>query len=95
MIEGEKFKSVKCYGSTAVSKTASRGSTPCAYANYAGVAQLVERGPSKSDVAGSTPVTRSILASVVKLVDTRDLKSLGRNAVPVQVRLRVPSSGIA
>ena len=30
-------------------------------------------------------------ASVVKLVDTRDLKSLGRNAVPVRVRPLVPT----
>jgi len=30
-------------------------------------------------------------ARVVKLVDTRDLKSLGRNAVPVRVRPRAPS----
>ena len=30
-------------------------------------------------------------ASVVKLVDTRDLKSLGRNAVPVRVRPLVPN----
>ena len=30
------------------------------------------------------------LARVVKLVDTRDLKSLGRKAIPVQVRSRVP-----
>ena len=29
-------------------------------------------------------------ARVVELVDTRDLKSLARNSVPVQVRLRVP-----
>jgi hypothetical protein len=41
MIEGEKFKSVKCYGSTAVSKTASRGSTPCTDAKLVNVAQLV------------------------------------------------------
>ena len=27
---------------------------------------------------------------MVELVDTRDLKSLGGNAVPVQARLRVP-----
>ncbi len=30
-------------------------------------------------------------ARVVELVDTRDLKSLDRNIVPVQVRPRVPS----
>ena len=30
------------------------------------------------------------LARVVELVDTRDLKSLDRNIVPVQVRPRVP-----
>jgi hypothetical protein len=29
-------------------------------------------------------------ARVVKLVDTRDLKSLGGNPMPVQVRLRAP-----
>jgi hypothetical protein len=31
---------------------------------------------------------------VVELVDTRDLKSLDRNIVPVQVRPRVPSHSI-
>ena len=31
-------------------------------------------------------------ARVVELVDTRDLKSLDRNIVPVQVRPRVPAS---
>ena len=31
-----------------------------------------------------------LLARVVELVDTRDLKSLDRNIVPVQVRPRVP-----
>ncbi len=31
-----------------------------------------------------------VLARVVELVDTRDLKSLDRNIVPVQVRPRVP-----
>ena len=30
-------------------------------------------------------------ARVVELVDTRDLKSLARNSVPVQVRPRVPT----
>ena len=30
-------------------------------------------------------------ARVVELVDTRDLKSLDRNIVPVQVRPRVPT----
>ena len=33
-------------------------------------------------------------ARVVELVDTRDLKSLDRNIVPVQVRPRVPSTNI-
>jgi hypothetical protein len=33
---------------------------------------------------------RSISARVVKLVDTRDLKSLARKSVPVQVRPRAP-----
>src|SRR5690606_40978721 len=31
-------------------------------------------------------------ARMVKLVDTRDLKSLGRKAVPVRFRLRAPSA---
>ncbi len=31
-----------------------------------------------------------IAARLVKLVDTRDLKSLGRKALPVQVRQRAP-----
>ena len=34
---------------------------------------------------------RRELARVVELVDTRDLKSLDRNIVPVQVRPRVPN----
>ena len=33
-------------------------------------------------------------ARVVELVDTRDLKSLDRNIVPVQVRPRVPHTWI-
>jgi hypothetical protein len=46
--------------------------------------------------AGSIPTPASIFwlqdsAQVVKLVDTRDLKSLGRNAVPVRFRLWAPS----
>ena len=48
---------------------------------YAGIAQLVERQPSKLNVAGSSPVSRSnfslrkLEALVVELVDTQDLKS--------------------
>ena len=46
----------------------------------AGIAQLVERQPSKLNVAGSSPVSRStsfleVDALVVELVDTQDLKS--------------------
>lgn len=33
-LEAKKNKSVKCYGSTSVSKTESRGSTPCTDAKY-------------------------------------------------------------
>ncbi len=46
--------------------------------------------------SGSNPVGASILLSVlryarvVKLVDTRDLKSLARKSVAVQVRPRAP-----
>ncbi len=35
-------------------------------------------------------LSRNISARVVKLVDTRDLKSLARKSVPVQVRPRAP-----
>ena len=35
---------------------------------------------------------RPFAAGVVKLVNTRDLKSLGRMALPVQVRPPAPSS---
>ena len=38
------FLSVKCYGSTAVSKTASGGSTPSTDANYVGVAEWLRSG---------------------------------------------------
>ena len=45
----------------------------------AGIAQLVERQPSKLNVASSSLVSRSITtvmdALVVELVDTQDLKS--------------------
>ena len=50
------------------------------------------------DSGFSLQLKRSIIlislqyARVVELVDTRDLKSLARNGVPVQVRLRVPLS---
>src|SRR5215207_6740632 len=40
----------------------------------------------KSVYAGSIPTTASIPAWVAKLVDARDLKSLGRKAMPVRVR---------
>ena len=36
------------------------------------------------------PTPSSKYARMVKLVDTRDLKSLGRKAVPVRFRLRAP-----
>ena len=55
----------------------------------------------KAVYVGSIPASASIkkivisdinnYARVVELVDTRDLKSLARNSVPVQVRLRVPN----
>ena len=59
----------------------------------------VEHNLAKVGAAGSNPVSRSsyicgvlpaCIARVVELVDTRDLKSLGRLAVPVQVRPRAP-----
>jgi hypothetical protein len=37
------------------------GSNPSLSTNFAGIAQLVERKPSKLGVAGSSPVSRSIL----------------------------------
>ena len=47
----------------------------------------------KSKTYNTRLIKRSNLkyARVVELVDTRDLKSLDRNIVPVQVRPRVPS----
>lgn len=57
--------SVKCYGSTAVSKTASGGSTPPTLANlfflivFASIAQLVEHTPDKGEVVGSEPTRRT------------------------------------
>ena len=46
----------------------------------------------KSKTYNTRLIKRSNLkyARVVELVDTRDLKSLDRNIVPVQVRPRVP-----
>ena len=38
------FKSVKCYGSTSVSKTEGRGSTPCTDAKYVSVAEWLRKG---------------------------------------------------
>ena len=55
----------------------------------------------KSVDLGSTPgsastllayIMQALVARVVKLVDTRDLKSLARKSVPVQVRPRAPLS---
>ncbi len=40
------------------------------------------------------PAHLAIQARVAKLVDARDLKSLGRNTVPVQLRPRAPSLNI-
>jgi hypothetical protein len=40
------------------------GSNPSLSTNFAGIAQLVERKPSKLGVAGSSPVSRSILCIV-------------------------------
>ncbi len=35
-----------------------------AFSSYAGVAQLVERQPSKLNVAGSNPVSRSLIKTI-------------------------------
>ena len=51
------FLSVKCYGSTAVSKTASRGSTPCTDANLMLCSSVVEHSPDKRKAGGSFPPT--------------------------------------
>ena len=68
---------------------------------FATLAQLVERNLAKVEVTSSNLVCRSSFtlvrlrphyALVVKLVDTRDLKSLGVRAVPVQVRPEAPLS---
>ncbi len=40
------------------------GSNPSLSTNFAGIAQLVERKPSKLGVAGSSPVSRSILVFI-------------------------------
>ena len=45
---------------------------------------------SKNLTKSLISLIKMIYARVVELVDTRDLKSLDRNIVPVQVRPRVP-----
>ena len=65
---------------------------------YAAACKAVHSG-SIPDSASSIICNRRegekhIKARVVELVDTRDLKSLDRNIVPVQVRPRVPFSYI-
>ena len=54
---------------------------------------MIYQKERKNRILDIEPIKRSNLkyARVVELVDTRDLKSLDRNIVPVQVRPRVPS----
>ena len=93
-------------GYAADCKSVNLGSTPGRASiflrHYATLAQLVERNLAKVEVTSSSLVCRSKFlmlvfqhvkeqcALVVKLVDTRDLKSLGFRAVPVQVRPGAP-----
>ena len=53
----KKVMSVKCYGSTSVSKTESRGSTPCTDANYGVWPSLVRRLVWDQEIVGSNPTT--------------------------------------
>ena len=61
--------SVKCYGSTAISKIASQSSTLCTLAILkhfnASVAQLVEHRFEEPSVGGSIPSGGTIIDSVV------------------------------
>ena len=47
---------MKCYGSTSVSKTESRGSTPCTDAKNTPLAQWLEQSAHNALVTGSSPV---------------------------------------
>ena len=68
-LEAKKIKSVKCYGSTSVSKTESRGSTPCTDANTKW--QNGYATDCNSVYAGSIPALVSkILRPLVQLVRT-------------------------
>ena len=49
--------SVKCYGSTAVSKSASWGSTPCTDAKLLGSSQAVRHLTLNQCIAGSNPAS--------------------------------------
>ena len=51
--------------------------------NYAGVAQLVERQPSKLNVASSNLVSRSINASLAQLVEHLTLNQEVTGSTPV------------
>lgn len=72
---------VKCYGSTAVSKTASPGSTPGTFASfYQGVAQLVECLVWDQEVGSSSLSTLTIYESNI---------DMDRNEVIKQIALRM------
>ena len=68
-------------GYAAACKAVNSGSIPDSASNF----RLIKGYNNKNIFKGEKSQAR-----VVELVDTRDLKSLDRNIVPVQVRLRVP-----
>ena len=69
------------------------GSNPSLSTNFAGIAQLVERKPSKLGVAGSSPVSRSIFCEANRLWP---LGAQGGSELPwaFSLGLRCPGSSV-
>ena len=79
--------SVKCYGSTAVSKTVSRGSTPCTGAKFGVEASMVMQwtvNPPPNGTPGSIPGYSTKYVAVRRMVRQQSAKLYNVGSSPIR-----------